>query len=629
MRLSTHFPAFTVMLGAALMCVAVALLAVAQIERNSLGAVKRALVMEGQGWARVSVDGLIVTLTGTAPDEATRFKALKLAGSRVDDSRVVDEMDVAAAAEIAPPRFSIEILRNDAGVSLIGLVPAAMDRDAMANIVARIARGAQVTDLLESADYPVPGGWAPALDFALDVLGALPRSKISVAAGRVEITSVSESAAAKRALELDLADEKPEGVDLVLNISAPRPVISPFTLRFVSDEGGVRFDACSAHTEAGRAQILAAAAAAGLTGTAPCVLGLGVPSPRWADAVTAGIEAVAALDGGTVTYSDADISLLAPDTVAPEQFDRVVGSLEAKLPDVFSLSAVRPEPVSVDGSGTDRPDGPPEFVATLSPEGVLLLRGRVSDTRQRDAVTGVAQVHFAGAELGSSLRVDEQLPNGWAKRVFAGMQALTQLSYGALVVQPNFIDIRGDTGNQNAKAEIARILSAELGELANYAIDVTYHEKLDPLASIPTPEECVAQINEILTTKKVTFEPGSADIDSEGAGPIEKIAEVLKLCADVPMEIAGYTDSQGRESMNLKLSQERADAVLAALRERRVLTANLTPKGYGEENPIADNGTEAGREANRRIEFTLIVPEVAEATATEEEAPSEDGAQTE
>ena len=75
------------------------------------------------------------------------------------------------------------------------------------------------------------------------------------------------------------------------------------------------------------------------------------------------------------------------------------------------------------------------------------------------------------------------------------------------------------------------------------------------------------------------------------------------------MEIGGHTDSQGRETMNQKLSQSRAEAVRTALAARRVLTVNLTAKGYGEEIPIADNGTEDGREANRRIEFKLILPE--------------------
>ena len=97
------------------------------------------------------------------------------------------------------------------------------------------------------------------------------------------------------------------------------------------------------------------------------------------------------------------------------------------------------------------------------------------------------------------------------------------------------------------------------------------------------------------------------------------------------MELAGHTDSQGSEDGNQVLSQARAEAVLSALRERRILTENLVAKGYGESQPIADNGTEEGREANRRIEFVLLdekpvssnapLPQAsAEATAKDDEA---------
>ena len=87
------------------------------------------------------------------------------------------------------------------------------------------------------------------------------------------------------------------------------------------------------------------------------------------------------------------------------------------------------------------------------------------------------------------------------------------------------------------------------------------------------------------------------------------IAEILAECGDLRIEIQGHTDSQGRESMNQRLSQDRAQSVLNELRARRILTSSYTAKGYGEENPIADNGTEAGRENNRRIEFRVDLGE--------------------
>jgi len=74
-------------------------------------------------------------------------------------------------------------------------------------------------------------------------------------------------------------------------------------------------------------------------------------------------------------------------------------------------------------------------------------------------------------------------------------------------------------------------------------------------------------------------------------------------CGDIILEIGGHTDSQGREQMNLNLSQARANAVLFELQRRRILTKNIVAKGYGESEPVASNETEQGREKNRRIEF--------------------------
>ena len=186
---------------------------------------------------------------------------------------------------------------------------------------------------------------------------------------------------------------------------------------------------------------------------------------------------------------------------------------------------------------------------------------------------------------------------------------MASLANGSVKVTPDRLEVMGNTGNKEANTTVASLLADKLGEGADYSIDITYQEKLDPIAGLPTPEECEAEIREILKIGKITFEPGSATIDASALGTMDDIAEVLKNCGDIRLEIQGYTDSQGRESMNLSLSQSRAESVLNELRARRVLTSSFVAKGYGEENPIADNKTEEGREANRRIEFRLIQPE--------------------
>lgn len=604
MRPSVLISILVTFVAAAVISLVAASFSVQLVEENSEIGVREALDEAAMTWAEVQADGLRVTLTGTAPTEAVRFRALSTAGTVVDAARIIDEMEVAAQAALAPPRFSVEILRNDSGVSLIGLIPQSTDRDEVIDRFQDMAGEDHVIDLLETADHPAPEGWEDALAFAVSAMADLPRAKVSVAPGKVAITAISNSAEAKAKMESRLKRAAPPSVRINLAIAAPRPVITPFTLRFEIDADGARFDACSADTEDARARILAAGTEAGAEAGARCTIGLGVPSPKWTEAVTASIAALAELEAGSITFADADINLIAAPEVPQARFDRVVGELETALPELFALNARLTK-------AEDPEAGPPTFSATLSPEGQVQLRGRLADAALRDLADSYARARFGSEKVYTAARLDENLPADWSLRVLTALEALAELSNGVVTVTPDQLDIAGNTGNSEASTEIATLIAGRLGEESDYDIDVTYQEKLDPIAGLPTPEECVAEIDEILKIGKINFEPGSATIDASALGTMDDIAEVLKTCGDLRLEIQGYTDSQGREEMNLALSQSRAESVLNELRARRVLTGTFTAKGYGEANPIADNKTEEGREANRRIEFRLIRPETA------------------
>ncbi|SLN59074.1 Peptidoglycan-binding protein ArfA [Roseivivax jejudonensis] len=600
MRLSAIAILAATFTAAAALCAVAASISVRMVEQNSAAGVERRLEREGIDWAGVDANGLQVFVHGTAPDEAARFRAISAAGKVVDAARVIDETLVAEPEAVDPPHFSVEILRNDSTVSLIGLVPAEYDRARLIELAGNIVGDPDgVSDLLETARFPVPDGWGDAMQLATLALEELPRAKISAEAGQVAVQAMTDSAQARREVQADLEAAAPEGTRLALDLSAPRPVLSPFTLRFVKDDAGTRFDACSADTEEARAAILEAARAAGAAEGAGCVVGLGVPSRAWSDAAVAAIGAVDALGGGQATFSNADVSFIAPVGTPPARFDDVTADLEAALPDGFVLDAVLPEPPDPDA---DR--GPVEFSATLSPEGRVQLRGRIDSEMARTTADSYARARFGSEAVSVGARIDDDLPDGWSARVLAALEALSMMANGAVTVTPESIAVRGDTGNPDASAEIAALLSEKLGT-DDYDIEVAYLERLDPTLGIPTPAECVDQIRQIIGARKITFEPGSAVLDGSTRELLDEVADLLKVCGEIPLEIQGHTDSQGREVMNEQLSQERAQAVLDALRQRRVLTASYRAVGYGEAEPIADNDTEAGREANRRIEFRL------------------------
>jgi OOP family OmpA-OmpF porin len=593
------------------------------IEQRSTKVAQLELDIEGLTWAHVDADGLQVTLTGTAPGEAQRFRALSAIGEVIDPSRIIDLTDVARPDSIAVPEFSLEMLRNDEGVSLIGLVPEGTDRGALVLALRDSAASGKVADMLESTAYPAPEGWADAVDFGVSALKTLPRSKISVSNGRVAITAITDSGPEKARIETDLARRTPANVQLTLDISAPRPVLTPFTLRFLIDAEGPRFDACSADTERARDRILAAAQAAGAQGTLGCTVGMGVPSPRWSEAVAMGLSALAQLGAGTITFSDTDIALLSADSVDAADFDRVVGELESNLPDAFSLHASLAEKPVAAAVATL-----PEFFASLSAEGNVQLRGRVQDELARDAVASVAAAQFGQAAVYLATRLDPDLPGGWSLRVLAAIEALAELTSGSVQVQPDMIRLTGETDDAQTSDTIARLFAARLGEDARIELSILYTPPPEPEPSGPVAAECVSMLNAVLAAQKISFEPGSSVIAAQGRETLDALAEIMRECGEVPMQINGHTDSQGREELNQRLSQERARAVIVALQQRRVLTGNLLAKGFGEADPIADNGTEAGREANRRIEFVLLEEAEDPAAAAEPEPEAGAGPET-
>ena len=273
--------------------------------------------------------------------------------------------------------------------------------------------------------------------------------------------------------------------------------------------------------------------------------------------------------------------------------------------------------------------GPAEFTAIHTEDGKVELRGRLTDEMQREAVDAFARSAFPGAEVLTATRLDETLPDGWPVRVLAGLKALAEVENGRLLVRADLVEVTGVTGSTATRGRITQILSDQLGQGQTFRVNVRYDEALDPLAALPTPEECAADVNAVIARTKITFTPASAEIATTARPVLDELATILTNCPAMRMEIGGHTDSQGSEGGNQALSQARAEAVLLALQGRRVDVSGMTALGYGEAKPIADNGTEEGREANRRIEFVLrgvsqpvaegegeAQPAAAEATAT-------------
>lgn len=117
--------------------------------------------------------------------------------------------------------------------------------------------------------------------------------------------------------------------------------------------------------------------------------------------------------------------------------------------------------------------------------------------------------------------------------------------------------------------------------------------------------------------KGIAFETGKANIKKSSYKLLDQIAKTFIENKDFIIEVQGHTDNVGKAALNKALSEKRANAVMNYLIKKGVPAERMTAKGYGDEMPIADNKTKAGREKNRRVEFSITFEEVTIETVLE------------
>ena len=121
-----------------------------------------------------------------------------------------------------------------------------------------------------------------------------------------------------------------------------------------------------------------------------------------------------------------------------------------------------------------------------------------------------------------------------------------------------------------------------------------------------TPEGAAVDADGCSEFDRVNFDFNRSNIKPEFAKILDHWTEIIKANPEIKVDVSGHTDSIGSEEYNMKLSQRRAEAVIAALKKRGVDEFQLQTSAHAFSRPIADNETEEGRAMNRRVELRLI-----------------------
>lgn len=141
--------------------------------------------------------------------------------------------------------------------------------------------------------------------------------------------------------------------------------------------------------------------------------------------------------------------------------------------------------------------------------------------------------------------------------------------------------------------QVAAAGGAAVGPIATDASKAAY-----------SPEECTNRFDVLSRTGAIYFRSGSARLDPASRPVLDNVVDVVTKCAGLNVRIAGYTDSDGADADNQRLSERRASSVRDFVVKAGVAPDRLTSAGYGEAQPVAPNDTPKNKALNRRIEFS-------------------------
>jgi outer membrane protein OmpA-like peptidoglycan-associated protein len=196
---------------------------------------------------------------------------------------------------------------------------------------------------------------------------------------------------------------------------------------------------------------------------------------------------------------------------------------------------------------------------------------------------------------------------------YTGEEEMSKTTKGALIGAAAGAAVGLASGDDALERRQRALLGAGVGALAGGAVG-NYMDRQDAklraeLEGTGVSVTRTGEKGENITLNmpgNVTFATDSSDLNPSFFDVLTSVGKVLKEFDQTIVEVAGHTDSTGSDAYNQGLSERRAGTVSQYLQSRGISTQRMMTIGMGESMPVADNGTDGGRQANRRVEITIV-----------------------
>ncbi|CAN7438642.1 OmpA family protein [Devosia sp. LjRoot16] len=509
-----------------------------------------------------------------------------------------------------------------------------------------------------------PEGFIPAAIGGLDALLGLDEGTLALSAGSWSLTGKLPTTTGRYELETALRTATDTSAwHVAIQAGDAAPVVTPFVWSAVKAADGSFALSGYVPTEEVRRF---AAVRAGKVSSDTTLVGSGEPQGFIADSL-AGLDALLKLESGEVKYdgkawsiagqpltpADADAAraavatasdggaawieaLAEPTQAAPEPAPATVETAEPATTELVPAepAALEPEPATAAtepaeeavpaAEATPAVEAPPAAETAPAEQEVAVVEPQPAVEPQPEPATPVVRNYLfdakkslggpitfsgavpaepmrrhlaviAGGEPAEALTISPDLPDDFVTNADAGSRALALLADGEFGLDGDRWVFAGRAETEEAKQAALTALAA-VPTLDQWETSVTL---------LPPLDVCRDKVTAFAARNAIVFQSGSARIADESVPAIDELAGYLGLCPEATVNVEGHTDADGEDEANLALSVSRAEAVVDALILRGIGPERLYAIGYGESLPVASNETRAGKQANRRIVFTL------------------------
>ncbi|MEO0329574.1 MAG: OmpA family protein [Pseudomonadota bacterium] len=258
------------------------------------------------------------------------------------------------------------------------------------------------------------------------------------------------------------------------------------------------------------------------------------------------------------------------------------------------------------GDASALPEANPYRLNIAKRDNSVTVRGNAPDTATQESIVSKLKSLFPGASITDKLSLAKGQLTEFATAAEYLASQLSNVEAGQVNMVGNAISLAGRVADEGVAKSVDTQFVSNAPEGYTASTNLLFPKPEQPETPLTEAELCQQSVLNAVDGRKILFDTNRATLKSESRPLLVDVTSAASKCPTVSFEIAGHTDSQGRDQYNQELSQARADAVLEFLVSSGITRSRLKAKGFGETNPIADNETAEGRSENRRIEFNVI-----------------------